>query len=196
MQGWQSQTHANGFVRSDPLDMRRHFPAGFPIHFVIRFKPDGIAVGSCFSCLQPGKTATNRYAVWFEPDYEMNWKSGWKMPTHIQWIGSDEAVTMSLTLPTLHQKTEDSWTDKLVTALVPLPLHVELNKSIYGPWNLFSFALALLCAAIGATMSRRYNFATSAVIGWVLFIFLLGIAGLLTFFCVQEWPAREALSRL
>jgi hypothetical protein len=144
------------------------------------------------SSLVPSTTNANRYAIWFEPDYQMNWKSGWKMPTHIQWLGSDQAVTRSLALPTLHQTTEESWTDKLATALVPLPLHVKLNQSIYGPWNLFSFALALLCAAIGATLARRYNFATSAVIGWTLFIFLLGIAGLLTFFCVQEWPAREA----
>ena len=30
--------------------------------------------------------------------------------------------------------------------------------------------------------------------GWTLFVFLLGVAGLLTLLCVQEWPAREACS--
>jgi len=135
--------------------------------------------------------STNKYAVWFKPDYELNQKAHWKMPTHVLWLGPDQTVAKTAELPALRLQNDDSWPDKLATALLPPPVHIEFNKKIYGAWNLFSFALAGICAAIGRNLARRYNFSTGATIGWTLFVFLLGIPGLLTLLCVQEWPARE-----
>ena len=144
------------------------------------------------SFLQPTNGSTANFAVWFHPDNELNFKSGWKMPIHVLWVGPGQTVTKSADLPVLRPHEDNSWTDKLATALLPPPVHVEFNKKIYSPWNLFSFALAALCTGIGWSLARRHNFSTKAVVGWTLFVFLLGIPGLLTLLCVQEWPAREA----
>jgi hypothetical protein len=121
----------------------------------------------------------------------MNKAAGWKLPEHILWIAPAQTVTKSADLPVLRLDEESSWPDKLATALLPPPVHVEFDDKIYKSWNLLSYTLALVCSVIGWTLARRYNFSTTASIGWTLFIFLLGIAGLLTFMCVQEWPVRE-----
>ena len=113
------------------------------------------------------------------------------MPIHILWIGPDQSVTKRAVLPAIRRDEESSWPDKLATALLPPPMHMEFNKKIYNAWNLFSYALAFICSIIGWTLARRYNFSTKASIGWTLFVFLLGIPGLLAFLCVQEWPVRE-----
>jgi ABC-type transport system involved in multi-copper enzyme maturation permease subunit len=136
--------------------------------------------------------STNNFAVWFYPDFELNRKAGWKMPTHVQWLGPEQTVSRNANLPALHQDEESSLPDKLATAFLPPPAHVTFSKKIYSAWNLFSYGLALICATIGWTLARRYNFSTKAGVGWTSFIFLLGIPGLLTFLCVQEWPVREA----
>jgi hypothetical protein len=143
------------------------------------------------SLLQPTNSFTNIFAVWFHADYQMNRESGWKMPDHILWLAPGQTVTKSTDLAALRRPDDTSWPDKLATALLPPPVHVEFNKKIYNPWNLFSYALAAIGAVISWTLTRRYNFSTKASVGWTLFVFLLGIPGLLALLCVQEWPLRE-----
>lgn len=135
---------------------------------------------------------TNDFALWFHPDFELNRKTGNKMPIHIVWLKTEAAETKTADLPILKQpEFAETWSTKLLAALLPPPVHVEFNRNIHNGWNLLSLALAGVCAGIGGCLARRYNFSCQAVVGWVLFIFLLGIPGLLTFLCVQEWPARE-----
>jgi len=144
------------------------------------------------SLLQPTNRALDNFAIWFYPDYEMNRAAGWKMPVHVAWMAADQGVTKNIDLLTLRQPGGNSWPDELAMALLTPPAYVEFNHRIHRPWNLLSYALAAACAVIGWWRSRRYHFSTGAAAGWAVFIFLLGIAGLLAFLCVQEWPAREA----
>ena len=163
--------------------------------------------------LVAGKKTTNglnnHFAVRFQPDLELNKKSGWKMPEHVRWIGPEGAVTKNLELPDLNPIRSERWPEKMATALLlPLLRHVAFVENFFtagtlpmmslafdqeflGGWNLLSYALGILCAVIGWTLARRCNFSTKASVGWAVFILLLGVAGLLTFLCVQEFPARE-----
>jgi hypothetical protein len=133
----------------------------------------------------------NHFAIWFNPDKQMNQDAGWTMPIHVLWLGPEQAMTKSAELPALRPNESVSWPDKLEATLLPPPAQVALDKNILSPWNLFGFALAGLSAVIGWALARRYNFSTTATVGWTLFVFLSGITGLLTLLCVQEWPARE-----
>jgi hypothetical protein len=145
-----------------------------------------------FSFLQPGVASTADFALWFLPDDEMSRKSGWKTPTHILWIGPGQTVARTADLPVLHQQPNlPQWPDQLAATILPPPAHLVYDNDIHSPWHLFSFAWAVISAAIGWTLTRRYNYSIPARAGWTLFILLLGIAGLLALLCVQEWPARE-----
>ena len=141
--------------------------------------------------LRPTNGGTANFAVWFWPDNEMNANSGWKMPIHVVWIGSGQTVARSADLPFLRMSEIRSWPDELAETLLPPPAHLQFDKNIYSPWNAVSCALALISAGIAWWLARRHNASIVAGLGWTLFVFLLGIAGLLTLLCVQEWPARE-----
>jgi hypothetical protein len=56
----------------------------------------------------------------------------------------------------------------------------------------YSLAAALACIPVGWWLGRRYQFPFKAHLAWTVFYLLWGIPGLLTFLCVQEWPALEA----
>jgi hypothetical protein len=143
------------------------------------------------SFLHATNGSTANFAIWFWPDNEMNAKSGWKMPIHVVWIGPGQTVAKSADLPFLRMSAISSWPDELAGTLLPPFAHWMTDKNIYSPWNAVGFALALISAGIAWWLTRRYNFSIPAALGWTLFVFLLGIAGLLTLLCAQEWPARE-----
>ena len=148
--------------------------------------------------------STNPYAVKFFPDYQLNRKAGGKMPEHVAWLGGPNlTVTKSLDLPPLPAIANDDddvpssvnpFMDHLATALMPPFAHINYNQHFFHgftkPWNLFSYAVGILCAALTRFLARRYNFPAAATFGWTLFVLLLGLTGLFTFLCVQEWPAR------
>jgi hemoglobin-like flavoprotein len=142
--------------------------------------------------LQPTNGSTAQYAVWFRPDVEMNRKANGKMPIHVLWLGPGPAVAKTADLPALPVTEFNSWPEKLAKALLPPPAHLMLDKDIASPWNVLSFTLALMSALLSWSLVRRYDSSSMAMAGWTLFVFLLGIAGLLTLLCVQEWPARAA----
>lgn len=148
------------------------------------------------SFLQPTNSSMNNFAVWFYPDYRTNEAAGWKMPVHVLWLGPGQTVTKSADLPTLREpEGNNSWREEMAASLVPLPLFVAITVAaggkIYSVWYLLSFAQAFICAAIAWSLARRYNFSTLAVLGWTLYVILVGISGLLALLCVQEWAARE-----
>jgi hypothetical protein len=146
-----------------------------------------------FSWLQPADGSTAEFALWFLPYDEMDRKSDLKAPIHVLWIGPEHTVAKSADLPVLLPHVNvPSWPDQVAATLLPPPAHLVNDDNIRSPWHLPSFAWAVISAAIGWTLTRRYNYSIAARIGWTLFIFVLGIAGLLTLLCVQEWPAREA----
>lgn len=143
--------------------------------------------------LQATNGSTANFAVWFHPDDEMNRKSGGKMPIHVIWVGPGQTVAKSADLPALGQPDNPpSWLDKLALTMLPPPAHLAFDNNIFSPWNVLSFALAFMSALIGWSLLRRYDSSPKTILGWTLFVFLLGLGGLLTLLCVQEWPAREA----
>ncbi len=144
-----------------------------------------------FSSLVSSKLSTNIFAVWFYPDAETNRTANWTMPVHVLWLGPGQVATKTIDLPSLHQNDQEPWPDQMVATLFPPALHVTFDHKINDVWNGLSIAWTVICAVIGWVLTKRYNFSISACVGWILFILLLGITGLLAFLCVQEWPARE-----
>ena len=98
------------------------------------------------SFLQPTDDSTANFAVWFHPDIEMNRKADGKMPIHVLWLGPGQAVAKSADLPSLPVLDFTRWPDKLAEALLPPPAHLMLDKNLYSPWNVLSFALAVMSA--------------------------------------------------
>jgi hypothetical protein len=145
--------------------------------------------------LQPANGSTAKYAVWFHPDVVTSRKANGKMPFHVLWLGPGRDVAKTADVPALPGPEFNSWPQRLAQALLPLPAHLMLDKDISSPWNVLSFALAFVSALLSWSLLRRYDSSPLAVAGWTLFVFLLGIAGLLTLLCVQEWPAREVCPR-
>ena len=134
----------------------------------------------------------NRYSLWFRPDDNKNFKSGWKMTQHILWLTGDQKISKSLDLPTLQATSSENVISKLGAAL--LSPCTSFDRSVSAGWRLLTWFWALAITALGWRLTRRYNFSTAATWGWLTFILIFGIFGLFTFLCVQEWPAREACS--
>jgi hypothetical protein len=142
--------------------------------------------------LDPTNSGTEKFAVWFSPDNEKNRAAGWTMPIHVLWLGPGQTVARTADLPSLHTPEYEPWPQKLAGVVMPPLARLASEQDIRSPWNLSSFALALVSAGIAWTLARRYNFSTPARVGWTLFVLLLGVTGLLALLCVQEWPARES----
>ena len=141
---------------------------------------------------------TNQFALWIGPSSQANDKAKWKLPTHVTWIGRDQGVLKSAELPELSNE-RPSRREKLISLALPpafvvmLPLFVGRPWPAAIPWEMvrFSLAAALVCIPVGWWLGRRYQFPLKAHLAWTVFYLLWGIPGLLTFLCVQEWPARE-----
>jgi hypothetical protein len=144
------------------------------------------------SFLQATNASTANFALWFLPDEQRNLKSGWKLPIHILWLGPGQTVAKSADLPVLRASVGTAWPNELLKALMPPPGRLAFDKNLYGPWNALSFTLAFISAGIAWMLTRRHNSSIPGGIGWTLFVFVLGIGGLLTLLCMQEWPARKA----
>jgi hypothetical protein len=143
------------------------------------------------SILGPEGDSTNHFAVWFHPDWETNRASGWKMSTHVVWLGREQSVTKEAELPTLRPTETVSWPDEALATLTPPALHASFDHKINNVWSLCCLGWAVISAIISLFLARRYNFSTKARVGWTVFAFLFGITGLLALLCVEEWPVRE-----
>lgn len=51
--------------------------------------------------------------------------------------------------------------------------------------------LSLLCGWLARRTARRYGFAKRETVCWVCTAVLLGPAGLLSLYCLREWPQRQ-----
>ena len=50
----------------------------------------------------------------------------------------------------------------------------------------------MICAALAVWKMRPFELSAGETIGWMVFVFFFGIAGLLVFLSVKEWPVRVA----
>lgn len=145
--------------------------------------------------------SSNQFALWLSPSWHAQEKAGGKLPTQVTWLDRERGVLRSTSLPELsHIRREFAREEKLISLSLPpavmvmLPLFDEKPRLEDIPWVLvrYSLAAALVCLPVGWWLGRRYHFTVGAQIGWAAFHLAFGIPGLLTFLCVQEWPARES----
>jgi len=144
--------------------------------------------------------ATNQFALWLEPSWLIQEKTGGKLASHVIQIDGQGQVLKNIELPDLsyHPRTYSAQ-DKImcvslppvVTAIIPLFSEQPWLKNI--PWVLVgcSLAAALVCLPFGWWLGCRYSLSLPARVGWSVFILFLGIPGLLALLCAEEWPARE-----
>ena len=135
---------------------------------------------------------TNTYAVRFDPDHLLHRESGGNIPTHIKWFNADGLISHAMDLPKLPEMEFDNVGQRFLYALAPPAFPFYTWEKSYRAAHALRLMSAILCAAIGWWLARRYNFAQRAKLGWAFFHFAFGIPGLLAFLAVQEWPAREA----
>ena len=146
--------------------------------------------------------ATNRFALWLNANQQTNKIMGWSLPFHVVWLAAGRGALESTNLPSLsgYGGWKVNLTERLSRSVVP-PAFYSFLVFLSGmdvlrdfPWNdlLFSVATAVVCAAAGWCLGRRYHFAVGGQLKWALFHLLFGLPGLLGFLCVQEWPTREA----
>jgi ABC-type transport system involved in multi-copper enzyme maturation permease subunit len=144
--------------------------------------------------------STNQFALWIGPSYRAQEKADGKLPTHVTWLDRDGRVLKIADLPELSRPHEFSREDKLISLSVPPALMVMPNIFDEEPWPAaipwvlvqFSLMAALVCLPVGWWLGLRYSLSLPARLGWAAFYLVFGIPGLLTFLCVQEWPARES----
>ena len=143
----------------------------------------------------------NQFALWLGPSWYAQGKAGGKLPTQVVWLDRKQGVLKNTDLPELfHNGREFAREQKLISLsispalMVMIPLINEQPRLEDIPWVLvrYSLAAALVCLPIGWWLGLRYSLSLPARLGWAAFQLGFGIPGLLTFLCVQEWPAREA----
>ena len=68
---------------------------------------------------------------------------------------------------------------------------IKREWKFYQPFALSEAVIGLLCASIAFYVARKYSFKPSHRWIWFVIVFFTGIASLLMFVCIQEWPVRE-----
>jgi ABC-type transport system involved in multi-copper enzyme maturation permease subunit len=146
--------------------------------------------------------ATNRFALWLNPNGETNRLRGWTLPSHVVWLAAGQGALASTNLPSLsgYQRWTPTLTERLLRSVVP-PAFYSAPIFLYDtdffrnfPWKdlLTSVVVAIVCAGIGWCQGRRYHFTVGCQLKWAGFHLLFGLPGLLGFLSVQEWPTRES----
>jgi hypothetical protein len=143
---------------------------------------------------------TNRFAVQFYPDSKADKKSGWTLPTRIEWLTAGEGISKSVDLPKLPRSGGPDSMIRWTSLLMPPSLSAAAALSdvfgeVFWRWNPWCLIPAGLCAIVGWWLGRRYSFPLKAQVGWTVFHLLFSLPGLLAFLSVQEWPARETCPR-
>jgi ABC-type transport system involved in multi-copper enzyme maturation permease subunit len=153
-----------------------------------------------YSQISVYELAGTNYAVEFLPDYQLNIKLGGKLPDQIAWVDKNGGLTRREKLPLLPEYNSDDFVNNCCLLIVsPAPrlggelvsAHHDHEKYHFDKWDGLSFIPAIFSVLVGWVWGRRYHFTGREQAAWAGFNFVFGIPGLLAFFCVQEWPARE-----
>jgi hypothetical protein len=142
---------------------------------------------------------TNHYAVELMPNYQLNRHRS----LQIKWVSQEAGVTRSLErvpeLPGPEYGPEnklDQLVNNATSLVIPPVMRLPIGRSgnpdsVPDVWDVLDLVLAGVCAAIGWVVGRRYAFTRWEQAAWAGFHLLFGLPGLVAFFSVQEWPARE-----
>ncbi len=149
-------------------------------------------------------TPTNQFALWIRPAYQAEQKAPDKHPLHLAWIDGQRIVKTadlpSLVLSPAGNGMRESLQDRILAGLaapamlLAIPLFSQEAWPEQIPWGLLWSSLvgaAVVCVPVGWWLTHRYSLSIGAQVGWAAFHLVTGVPGLLAFFCVQEWPARE-----
>jgi len=139
---------------------------------------------------------TNGFVVQFIPNHEINQKLGGKLANQMVWFNAAGQKTRTLALPKLPEYEEDDIVGNACSLLFPPALRLPLERFAnpdyqHNVWDVLSVIPALLSAAAGWMMGRRYHFTGRDQAAWAGFHLIFGLPGLIAFFSVQEWPAKE-----
>ena len=141
----------------------------------------------------------SKFALWIAPGFTVR-ANLQDPPIQVTWIGPDQGVIKRAELPMLawSNPTPPLWED-VMSSLAPPGIVVALriftapDSAAQIEWKtiLISVATAVfICMPIGLWLGRRYNFTNPTLFGWLAFLLLSGLPGLLAFLSVHEWPAR------
>ena len=147
---------------------------------------------------------TNQFALWIRPDYQAEQQAPDKHPAHLAWVDG-QRIVKTADLPSLVSPREGSGMrepvqDRILAGLAApamlaaLPALTDEAWPEKIPWAMLWSSLAVaafICVPAGWWLARRYSLSVGAQAGWAAFHLVTGVPGLLTFFCVREWPARE-----
>jgi hypothetical protein len=189
--------HVAGFAEFDPTnfvvstrDTIRMVDFSGNVLLSLPYQPDPIAYPQIEVASLEN---SNKFAVLFVPDFMLNPKLNWKMAEHVVWISKAGKVAKTLNLPALHEPEHEAGLEIVLNRLMPPVLQLRFSLVDYhvrlAHWP--CVIPAALCALTAWFFLRRYHFAGGAAAGWVLFVLLSGIPGLMAFFSAQEWPKRE-----
>ena len=139
---------------------------------------------------------TNGFAVQFFPDYWRNQQSGGKLSSLIKWVREDGQIARTQVLPNLPEDTGQDLVGNVCSLVFPPALRLpteRITEHDYQPnvWDALSVIPALISVLAGWLMGRRYHFSGRDQAAWAGFHLIFGIPGLIAFFSVQEWPAKE-----
>jgi hypothetical protein len=137
----------------------------------------------------------NAFAVRFEPDYFLNQERSGQLPSHVKWVNPDGTVRNEMDLPKLPETQREMAAQQYFIGLLPPSIPIYPKEPSLRVANRLRLVIGATCALVGLWLARRNNFPRKATIGWGLFLLLAGVPGLLAFFAVQEWPAKESCSR-
>jgi hypothetical protein len=117
------------------------------------------------------------------------------------WLAGDGAVQKTLDLPSREFENDSRFDEYLAAVLMPPAMAAVLPLVEDAALPLQKHRLrAVLCVVCSAAIylslvfwfCRRYSLSARSTCGWMIFLLFTGVPGLLAFFGLQEWPAREA----
>ncbi len=140
-------------------------------------------------------TGTNGYVVAFSPDERMNKQAGGRLSIQLIRVNPAGQITRTQTLPQLPKAVVADNVGDACALIFPPAVRMTIewfaDQEVPNYWDALSAIPALLCVGAGWWQGRRYHFSGGAQAGWAVFHAVFGIPGLIAFFSVQEWPARE-----
>ena len=134
--------------------------------------------------------APGQFSLWLSPNLKSH------LPTHAVWLTSGGVVSKTEDLPAHpFPPVVLDWEERVSVSVLPpvvLAVFAEWAPAL-AQWPIWSLSLAIaaVSAAAGWWMGGRYKTPLDARAGWGIFHLLFGLAGLLAFLSVQEWPARQ-----
>ncbi len=136
-------------------------------------------------------TSSVPYAVRLDPGYRLNQESGGGLPIKVKRINADGTLRETVELPNLPAPEAVRTGEQFLLAALPPVFFVSLNAAGVTPPEILPLraTTAAAFALIGVALARRNRCTWAATLAWAMFHLMFGLAGMLTFFALQERPA-------